>query len=65
MTPADATDEPDIAADVSDLAAVYLGAYRLADLVSAGRVTERRPGSARVADALFAVDRAPMCVTPF
>jgi predicted acetyltransferase len=60
------TGEPaDLAVDVADLAAAYLGAFRLTDLARAGRVEELVPGALRRADALFASDRAPWCVTMF
>jgi predicted acetyltransferase len=48
-----------------DLPAAYLGAFRPSELARAGRVEERTPGALRRADALFASDRAPWCVTMF
>jgi predicted acetyltransferase len=57
--------EPDIALDVSDLAAMYLGTFRAFDLWRAGRVEPRRPGGLWTADAMFASARAPWCGTPF
>jgi predicted acetyltransferase len=63
---AERTAEPaDLAVDVADLAAAYLGAFRLTDLARAGRVEELVPGALRRADALFASDRTPWCVTMF
>lgn len=60
------TDAPaDLAVDVADLGAAYLGAFRLSELARAGRVEELVPGALRRADALFASDRAPWCVTMF
>jgi predicted acetyltransferase len=60
------TDAPiDLVADVTDLAAAYLGAFRVSDLAHAGRVEEITPGALRRADALFASDRAPWCATMF
>ena len=56
---------PDLALDISDVAAAYLGAFRFADLERAGRVRECRPGAAAEADALFRTDRAPMTSTMF
>lgn len=56
---------PDLEVDVADLAAAYLGAFRLSDLARAGRVGERTPGALRRADAMFASDRAPSCITMF
>jgi predicted acetyltransferase len=58
-------DEPDLALDVADLGAVYLGGFRFDDLARAGRVIERRPGAVRSADRLFAVGRTPYCSTMF
>ena len=60
------TDAPaDLALDVADLAAAYLGAFRPSDLARADRVEELVPGALRRADALFASDRTPWCVTMF
>ena len=60
------TDAPaDLALDVADLAAAYLGAFRPSDLARAGRVEELVRGALRHADALFAADRTPWCVTMF
>jgi len=57
--------DPDLALDVADLGATYLGGIRFAELARAGRVDERRTGAARTADTLFTSDRAPWCCTPF
>lgn len=63
---AEPTDAPaELALDVADLAAAYLGAFRMSDLAHAGRVEELVGGALRRADALFASDRAPWCVTMF
>ena len=60
------TDAPaDLALDVADLAAAYLGGFRVSDLARTGRVEERSPGALRRADALFAADRTPWCATMF
>jgi predicted acetyltransferase len=60
------TDAPaDLLLDVADLAAAYLGAFRVSDLARAGRVEERTPDALRRADALFASDRTPWCATVF
>jgi predicted acetyltransferase len=60
------TDDPaDLELNVGDLAATYLGAFRFADLLAAGRVNEARPGAVATADRLFATDRAPWCSTMF
>ena len=55
----------DLLLDVADLAAAYLGAFRVSDLARAGRVEERTPDALRRADALFASDRTPWCATMF
>ena len=63
---AERTDAPaELALDVADLAAAYLGAFRLSDLARAGRVEELAAGALRRADALFASDRTPWCATMF
>ena len=56
---------PDLELDISDLAAVYLGAFRFGDLAAAGRVRECRPGALADADALFATSTVPWNSTPF
>ena len=58
-------DPADLVVDVTDLAAAYLGAFRLSNLADAGRAEERTPGALRRADALFASARAPWCATMF
>jgi predicted acetyltransferase len=58
-------DEPDLALDVSDLATVYLGAFRFADLARSGRVRECRPGAIADADRLFASTATAWCSTMF
>jgi predicted acetyltransferase len=59
------TAEPDIRLDASDLATVYLGAFRFADLARSGRITECRPGAIADADRLFSTAVAPWCSTMF
>ena len=56
---------PDLAIDVADLAAVYLGGNRFRTLMQAGRVEELQKGAAARADAMFATDRAPWCPSHF
>jgi predicted acetyltransferase len=56
---------PDLSLDIGDIAALYLGAYRVSDLVRAGRVRECRPGGLAAADALFATAAAPTNSTMF
>jgi predicted acetyltransferase len=63
---AERTDAPaELALDVADLAAAYLGAFRLSDLARAGRVEELAAGALRRADARFASDRTPWGATMF
>lgn len=60
------TDAPaDVALEAADLAAIYLGGVRPSELAAAGRVVELAPGGLRRADAMFAAERAPWCVTMF
>jgi predicted acetyltransferase len=61
----DPASEVDLALDISDLAAVYLGAFRFVDLAQAGRVRECRPGGLAAADALFSTPRRPSNATMF
>lgn len=56
---------PDLALDVADLGAVYLGGNRFSTLAAAGRVEEKRPGAIARADAMFASPRAPWCPSHF
>lgn len=53
------TDEPDLALDVRELGAAYLGGTSLTTLSAAGLVTEHRPGAAAAGAAAFGWDRAP------
>lgn len=55
----------DVACDVSDIAAAYLGAFSFRQLSEAARVAELAPGGVARADALFAPDRAPWCPRVF
>lgn len=59
------TDAPDIACDVTDLAATYLGAFTFAQLADAARVRELQPGAIERADGLFRTDRHPWCPKVF
>jgi predicted acetyltransferase len=59
------TAEADLALDVADLGAAYLGGVRYTTLCQAGRVEERTPGAAARSDALFRSDPPPWCGTPF
>jgi len=55
------TDRPvDLALDVRELSAAYLGGISLAELAAAGLVTERTPGSLLPASVAFGWHRAPV-----
>jgi predicted acetyltransferase len=58
-------DAPDVACDVTDIAAAYLGAFSFAQLAAAGRVREQGAGGVARADALFRTTRAPWCPKVF
>jgi predicted acetyltransferase len=56
------TDEPaDIALDVRELGAAYLGGTRLAGLAAAGLVSELRPGAVGALSTAMSWDPAPWC----
>jgi predicted acetyltransferase len=57
--------EADVAVDVTDLAAAYLGAFSFERLAAAGRATELRPGGLARATALFATPLPPFCPEGF
>jgi predicted acetyltransferase len=65
VRPADAGETADLELDIADLAAVYLGAWRFADLVRVGRVRERRDGAAWDGDRLFLTPTRPFANTMF
>ncbi len=58
-------DASDLVLDTTDLAAIYLGTTRPAELAAAGRIKEVVPGALRRANALFAADRTAWCVMMF
>lgn len=58
-------DEPDVALDVTDLGAAFLGGPTLATMARAGRVRELRPGTLTPLSRAFAGDLAPWCPTIF
>jgi predicted acetyltransferase len=60
-----ATAEADLAVDVADLGAAYLGGASLASLARADRVAELTPGALLRADRMFAADPPPVCTTHF
>ena len=55
------TDTADLALDVTDLGAVYLGAFSFAQLARAGRTAELTSGARARADALFVSHVQPWC----
>jgi predicted acetyltransferase len=57
--------EPDLALDVADVGAAYLGGASLASLARADRVAELTPGALLRADRMFALRPAPVCTTHF
>ncbi|HVV22650.1 MAG TPA: GNAT family N-acetyltransferase [Pseudonocardiaceae bacterium] len=64
--PARRVDEPaELALDVSDLAALYLGDVTPSALAAAGRLTVVKSDALRVGDRLFAVADTPWCGTFF
>jgi predicted acetyltransferase len=65
VTAAPGSAVPDLTLDISDLAAVYLGAFRVSDLARAGRVRECRPGALATTDDLFTTARSPSNATMF
>lgn len=58
-------DEPDLALDVAELGAAYLGGTRLATLGRVGRVHEEVPGALVRADAMLATDPPAWTTTHF
>ena len=58
-------DTADLALDVADLAAAYLGAFDFHRLVHSGRASERREGAAEAATLLFRTDLPPYCPEVF
>jgi predicted acetyltransferase len=59
------TAEPDLALDVADVGAAYLGGVRLTTLARAERVAELSPGALLRADRMFASTPSPLCTTHF
>jgi predicted acetyltransferase len=55
------SDPADVALDVTELGAAYLGGTRLGVLAAAGLVTQRRPGTLPVLSAAMSWDPAPWC----
>jgi predicted acetyltransferase len=63
--PATAAAEADVAMDVTELGAAYLGGTRLGALAAAGLVTERRRGAVRQLSTALSWDLAPWCPMNF
>ncbi|MFG3251570.1 GNAT family N-acetyltransferase [Streptomyces sp. NPDC048187] len=59
------TESADLALDVADLAALWLGDESAVRLAALGRVREERAGAARVVDALLRTSRRPWCPDMF
>lgn len=59
------TDAADLACDVTDLAATYLGGHSWLQLADAARVRELQPGALARADAMFRTPRPPWCPKVF
>lgn len=59
------TDPPDVACDITDIGAAYLGGVTFTQLADAARARELAPGGIERADALFRTDRAPWCPKVF
>lgn len=59
------TESPDLALDVTELGALYLGDESALRLAALGLLTEERPGAAAVAEALFRTPRRPWCPDVF
>ncbi len=60
-----ATSAADLAMDVTELGAAYLGGTRLGALAGAGLVAELRPGAVRQLSAAMSWDPAPWCPQVF
>ncbi len=56
-----ASESADARLHIRDLAATYLGAFSLANLVAAGRATELKDGATETFDALFGTSVSPCC----
>ena len=59
------TAQPDLAVDVTDLGAAYLGGTSLVSLARAERVGELTPGALLRAERMFASSPPPVCTTYF
>ena len=59
------SDAAEVACDITDIGAVYLGAFGFRQLADAGRARELDPGAIARADALFRTERPPWCPKVF
>jgi predicted acetyltransferase len=59
------TDPADLACDVTDLGAAYLGGFSFTQLADAARVRELQPGALTRADVMFRTTRPPWCPAVF
>ena len=59
------TGAADLACDITDIGAAYLGAFGFRELADAGRVRELQPGAISRADAMFRTERPPWCPRVF
>ena len=57
--------EPDLALDIADVGAAYLGGTSLVSLARAERVAELTPGALLRAERMFATSPPPVCTTHF
>lgn len=57
--------DADLAVDIAQLSAAYLGGTTWRSLVAAGRIDVRNRAAVALADTLFAVPEAPYCCTGF
>ena len=57
--------EPDLALDIADVGAAYLGGVSLVSMARAERVAELNPGVLLMADRMFAASPPPICTTHF
>ncbi|MEC5181661.1 GNAT family N-acetyltransferase [Arthrobacter sp. CG_A4] len=65
VTDAPAGTAPELVLDVAELGSIYLGGVCPVTLTAAGRIAEHSPGAALKARLMFAVERAPHCLTHF
>jgi predicted acetyltransferase len=59
------TDAAQLACDITDLGAAYLGGFSITQLADAARIAELEPGAVARADAMFRTVRLPWCPKVF